>query len=147
MYTNFLPSLTTSDLLSMLTPIDSNYLTNGFEKINGLELKSMLDTSKSSSSESDHKLKFKLPGYEKTEIKILVDSSEKSKKYTFMEPVGFLKVSVVAQNKEEGTTKLEGYFPKSIDESTIQAKLNNGILILTAKIDPKKSKEREIQIT
>lgn len=149
---NFLPSITTSDLLTLIgsplsTATISNLFSKGFETLDGL--KSSLPTVenlKSSTSDNDHKLKFKLPGYEKNEIKISLENSSKAKNYTFLEPYGFLKVTVLAQNKEEGTTRFEGYFPKTIDESTIEAKLNNGILTIAAKIDPKKSKEREIPI-
>jgi HSP20 family molecular chaperone IbpA len=146
MYSDFLPTITTCDLLSLFTPIKANSLTEGFEKINGVSLKTTLENP-TSESQSDHKLKFKLPGYEKNEIKISIENFDKSRRYRVIEAAGFLKVTIVAQNKEEGTTRYEGYFPQSVDDSTIQAKLNNGILTLTAKTDPKKTREREIQIS
>lgn len=151
---NFLPSITTSDLLTLVgaplsTSTISNLFSKGFDTLNGVNLaSSALDNLKNPNKEEDQKLKFKLPGYEKNEIKISIESGqEKYRRNRLFEPVGFLKVVIVAQNKEEGTIKYEGYFSQSIDESTIQAKLNNGILIITAKTDPKKSKEREIPIS
>lgn len=150
---NFLPSLTTSDLLTLVAPLSTaslskSFFSKDFETLNGINsTSSAIDNSKSMNEESDHKLKFKLPGYEKSEIKISLENSSKAKNYTFLEPYGFLKVTVLAQNKEEGITRFNGYFPKSIDESTIEAKLNNGILTITAKTDPKKNKEKEIQIS
>ena len=146
---NYLPSLTTSDLLTLVGSVPTALFSKGFDTLNGVQLTSILSdttTKGTKVSENEHKLKFKVPGYEKNEIKITVENSDKNKqKFKYWEPL-FLKVLVVAQNKEEGTLKQEAYFPQSVDESTIEAKLNNGILTVTAKIDPQKSKERQIQI-
>lgn len=149
---DYLPSLTTSDLLTTLVgSVPTTLFSKGFDTLNGAQLTSILSdttTRGTKVSETEHKLKFKVPGYEKNEINITVESSDRNRqKFKYWEQTQFLKVSVTAQNKEEGTLKQEAYFPQTIDESTIEAKLNNGILMITAKVDPKKNKEREIQIS
>lgn len=148
---DYLPSLTTSDLLGFTKPFPVTILNKAFETLNGIELPSMFsETSlkESKNLEKEHKLKFKVPGYEKNEITVTIENSDlSSKRFKYFEQSQFLKVVVVAQNKEEGTLKQEAYFPHSINESTIEAKLNNGILTIAAKVDPQKSKERQIQIS
>lgn len=149
---DYLPSLTTSNLLTTLvSSVPSSLFSKGFDTLNGTQLASIFSDSTAKGtkiSETEHKLKFKVPGYEKNEINITIENSEKNRQnFKYWEQLQFLKVSVTAENKEEGILKQEAYFPRTIDETTIEAKLNNGILVITAKIDPKKNKERQIQIS
>jgi HSP20 family molecular chaperone IbpA len=145
---DYLPTLTTSDISSILTPINlpSKFFCKGVELLNGIESTSAFKAFDSSTPEGDHKLKFRLPGYEKNEIKISIENEKFSTNFRVRELTPVLKLTVTAENKEEGLTKLNGYFPASIDESTIEAKLHNGILTIFAKTDPQKKKNREIKI-
>jgi HSP20 family molecular chaperone IbpA len=145
---DYLPTLTTSSLSSILTPINADRIfCKGVELLNGLETTSAFKTYDTSTAEGDHKLKFRLPGYEKNEIKICIENEKFSTNFRIRESATMLKLTITAENKEEGVTKLNGYFPSSIDESTIEAKLYNGILTIFAKTDPQKKKNREIKIS
>jgi hypothetical protein len=143
---NYPSLLTTSDLLFQTLDLPSLF---GDETLNGAQLDllsnggSKLKTSTKTENEDFHILKFKLPGYEKEEIKITIENLPSSYRGSnFI----FLKVKVTAENKEEGLLKLEKYFPSSIDQSTVKASLKNGVLTLTAQKDPLKQSERQIQI-
>ncbi len=98
---------------------------------NGRELKTNIKE-----TEDSYELDLELPGYEKNEIKISLDS-------------GYLTVSAARQRKEENGKK---YLRREISESTsrsyyvgtgvmqdqIKAKFNNGILTLTFPKEPMK---------
>ena len=68
-------------------------------------------------------LKYKVPGYEKNEIKIDLNQSLSNGVDRYL--------TVKATNSEYGTTMYKSYIPKNIDEKLTKANLKNGILTLT----------------
>ena len=68
-------------------------------------------------------LKYKVPGYEKNEIKIDLNQSLSNGVDRYL--------TVKATNREYGTTMYKSYIPKNIDEKLTKANLKNGILTLT----------------
>jgi HSP20 family molecular chaperone IbpA len=66
--------------------------------------------------------KYKLPGYEKDQIKIEVGQPTISSTRSIL---------IKAHNDEYNTTTYTSYIPKNIDEKLTKANLKNGILTLT----------------
>ena len=80
--------------------------------------------------------KYKLPGYEKNEIKI--DSEN------FHSQTRVLKI--IAENEEFGTTIYKSVIPNNVDEKSIKASLRNGILTLSFSLEKVKSPFANIKI-
>ena len=73
------------------------------------------------------KIKFRVPGYEKSEIKLSIDKNSNGKKV----------LNIKAENKEFGILKISEILNSSIDESSIKASLKNGILTITCNTNNK----------
>lgn len=82
-------------------------------------------------------LKYKLPGYEKNEIKISFDSKPSYTNRT---------VTVTAFNKEYGNEKFVNLVHASIDEKSVKANLKNGILTLSYTLEKVKNPLASIKI-
>lgn len=67
------------------------------------------------------KIKFRVPGYEKSEIKLSIEKGQYGKKV----------LSIKAENKEFGVLKISEILSSSVDESSIKASLKNGILTVS----------------
>jgi HSP20 family molecular chaperone IbpA len=67
------------------------------------------------------KIKFRVPGYEKSEIKLSVEKGQHGKKI----------LNIRAENKEFGVLKISEILNSSVDESSIKASLKNGILTVS----------------
>jgi HSP20 family molecular chaperone IbpA len=67
------------------------------------------------------KIKFRVPGYEKSEIKLSVDKGSNGKKI----------LNIKAENKEFGILKISETLSSIVDESSIKASLKNGILTIS----------------
>jgi HSP20 family molecular chaperone IbpA len=67
------------------------------------------------------KIKFRVPGYEKSEIKLSVDKGLHGKKI----------LNIKAENKEFGILKISEILNSTVDDSSIKASLKNGILTVT----------------
>lgn len=73
------------------------------------------------------KIKFRVPGYEKPEIKLSIEKGQYGKKV----------LSIRAENKEFGVLKISEILSSSVDESSIKASLKNGILTVSCSTNNK----------
>jgi HSP20 family molecular chaperone IbpA len=73
------------------------------------------------------KIKFRVPGYEKSEIKLSVDKGHYGKKI----------LNIRAENKEFGILKISEILHSAVDESSIKASLKNGILTVSCTMSNK----------
>ena len=90
-------------------------------------------------NDSGFEAKLKLPGFEKNEISVIL--GQKSSDFLGRE------IKVCAKNSEFGTVSHSTWLPTDADESSITANLKNGILKISAKLDLKKIKQKNIEIT
>jgi HSP20 family molecular chaperone IbpA len=84
---------------------------------------SVIEEIKTSSKDGIITAKYKVPGYNKDEIKIDIKPSN-----------GFnvdRTLTINANNAEYGAVNYKSYIPKNIDEKLTKANLKNGILTLT----------------
>jgi HSP20 family molecular chaperone IbpA len=84
--------------------------------------------------------KLKLPGFQKNEIKISFENKITS-------DILGKRLNIVAKSTEYGSYSFYTFIPSTMDDTSVNAVLKNGILHLTAKTDIKKTKERLIEIT
>jgi HSP20 family molecular chaperone IbpA len=73
------------------------------------------------------KIKFRVPGYEKPEIKLSIDKGHHGKKI----------LNIKAENKEFGILKISETLSSTVDESSIKASLKNGILTISCSTNNK----------
>lgn len=92
-------------------------------------------------SKEGYEAKFKVPGYEKNEIKVSL-----SNKHLNYYENGIKTILIEASNKEYGLTKYYTTMTSNIDEASISATLKNGILTVSAELDAKKTKSKLITI-
>jgi HSP20 family molecular chaperone IbpA len=70
----------------------------------------------------------KLPGYEKNEVKVSLNSQDQKNKY----------ISISAENKEYGNYSEKFLIKKAIEDKTIKANLKNGILTVSFSLEKEK---------
>jgi HSP20 family molecular chaperone IbpA len=73
------------------------------------------------------KIKFRVPGYEKSEIKLNIEKGQYGKKT----------LTIKAENKEFGILKISETLHSAVDESSIRASLKNGILTVSCTMSNK----------
>lgn len=85
-----------------------------------------------------YSLKFKLPGFNKEDIKISFEAKENSRANRI--------VTISASNAEFGTEKFQSFVHNNIDDKSTKATLKNGILTITYSLEKIKNPLSSLKI-